>query len=71
MKIIDDDSIEVTLHDSQALIQIINANTTYCAWPRGGGKTGGGIGPRFLHLSEVMPRSQVLLVSDTYERLLE
>jgi hypothetical protein len=69
MKIIDDDSIEVTLHDSQALIQIINANTTYCAWPRGGGKTGGGIGPRFLHLSEVMPRSQVLLVSDTYERL--
>jgi hypothetical protein len=48
----------VDLHDSQALIQIINANTTYCAWPRGGGKTGGGIGPRFLHLSEVMPRSQ-------------
>jgi hypothetical protein len=63
------DSIEVNLHDSQALIQIINANTTYCAWPRGGGKTGGGIGPRFLRLSEVMPRSQTLLVSDTYERL--
>lgn len=69
MKTIDAESIEVTLHDSQALIQIINANTTYCAWPRGGGKTGGGIGPRFLHLSEIMPRSQVLLFSDTYERL--
>jgi hypothetical protein len=65
-----DDSISVDLHDSQALIQIINANTTYCAWQRGGGKTGGGIGPRFVHLSEVMPRSQVLLFSDTYERLL-
>jgi FtsZ-binding cell division protein ZapB len=59
----------VHLHNSQALIQIINANTTYCTWQRGGGKTGGGIGPRFLHLSEVMPRSQVLLFSDTYDRL--
>jgi FtsZ-binding cell division protein ZapB len=63
------DCVNVDLHDSQALIQIINANTTYCAWPRAGGKTGGGIGPRFLHLSEVMPRSQVLLFTDTYERL--
>ncbi len=57
------------LHDSQALIQIINANVTYCAWQRGGGKTGGGIGPRIQRLSQLMPRSQHLLFSDTYERL--
>lgn len=64
-----DDSKVVRLHNSQAMIQIINANTTYCLWQRAGGKTGGGIGPRFLHLSEVMPRAQVLLFSDTYDRL--
>lgn len=64
-----DDSIEITLHDSQALIQVINANVTYCAWQRAGGKTGGGIGPRVLRLSEIMPRSQCLLFSDTYDRL--
>jgi hypothetical protein len=60
---------EVKLHNSQAMIQIINANTTYCAWQRAGGKTGGGIGPRLQRLSEVMPRSQILLFSDSYERL--
>lgn len=65
-----ENALEVTLHDSQALIQIINANITYCAWPRGGGKTGGGIGPRLQHLSNIMPRTQVLLFSDTYERLM-
>ena len=69
MTINQDDTKIVKLHDSQAMIQIINANTTYCTWQRGGGKTGGGIGPRFLHLSEVMPKSQVLLFSDTYDRL--
>ena len=53
------------------MIQIINANTTYCAWQRAGGKTGGGIGPRFLHLSEIMPRSQVILFTDTFKRLKE
>lgn len=63
------DSIQVTLHESQADIITINPNTLYAAWQRGGGKTGGGIGPRFLHLSEVMPRSQVLLFTDTYDRL--
>jgi hypothetical protein len=63
------DSIQVTLHDSQADIITMNPNTLYAVWQRGGGKTGGGIGPRFLHLSEVMPRSQVLLFSDTYDRL--
>jgi FtsZ-binding cell division protein ZapB len=60
---------EVTLHNSQAMIQIINANTTYCTWQRGGGKTGGGIGPRIQRLMEVMPRSQILLFSDTFDRL--
>ncbi len=65
------DSVQVTLHNSQALIQIINANVTYCAWPRAGGKTGGGIGPRLQYLSETMPRAQILLFSDTYERLVD
>ncbi|MEX6689309.1 hypothetical protein QTN47_17500 [Danxiaibacter flavus] len=65
----ENDSVTVKLNRSQALIQIINAGTTYCLWPRAGGKTGGGIGPRIQRLSEVMPRSQILLVSDTYERL--
>ncbi|MCK9402903.1 MAG: hypothetical protein M0Q26_05860 [Chitinophagaceae bacterium] len=63
------DQVEVTLNDSQALITLVNANTTYCLWPRAGGKTSGGIGPRILRLSEVMPRSQILIFSDTYERL--
>ena len=65
----DHNSLDVRLHDSQALIQIINANVTYCAWQRGGGKTGGGIGPRIQRLSQMLPRSQHLLFSDTYERL--
>src|SRR3954447_20338673 len=65
------DSVNVPLHDSQALIQLINANVTYCAWPRAGGKTGGGIGPRLQPLSEAMPRAQILLFSDTYERLVD
>lgn len=63
------DSIEVTLNNSQAMIQLINANVTYCAWARAGGKTGGGIGPRLMHLNNTMPRSQVLLFTDTYDRL--
>ena len=63
------DSISVTLNNSQAMVQIINANTTYCAWQRGSGKTGGGIGPRLMHLNNVMPKSQILLFSDTYDRL--
>jgi len=63
------DSVEINLNDSQADIQIVNANTTYALWPRAGGKTGGGIVPRILRLDKVMPRSQILIVSDTYERL--
>lgn len=62
-------SIQVKLHNSQALIQMINATITYCLWQRAGGKTGGGIGPRVLKLMEVMPRSQVLIFTDTYDRL--
>lgn len=60
---------EVDLNRSQALVQLINANVTYCPWPRASGKTSGGIGPRVLRLSEVMPRSQTLLLADTYERI--
>jgi hypothetical protein len=60
---------ETVLVRSQALVHLINANVAYCVWPRAGGKTSGGIGPRILHLSEVMPRAQVLLVADSFERI--
>jgi hypothetical protein len=63
------DIAEVDLHDSQGLIQVVNPNVLYALWQRAGGKTGGGIGPRFVHLNNVMPRSQILLFSDTYDRL--
>jgi hypothetical protein len=69
MQQFDDDSINVDLLPSQARVQIINANTTYCAYQRGGGKTQGVFGPRIQRLSEVMPRTQCLLATDTYERL--
>jgi hypothetical protein len=54
---------------SQQLLHLVNPNVAYCMWPRGGGKTSGGIGPRIVHLSEVMPRSQVIIFSDTFERI--
>lgn len=60
---------ETNLNRSQALIHIINANVCYNTWPRAGGKTSGGIGPRILHLSETMPRSQIGLICDTFERI--
>jgi hypothetical protein len=60
---------ETDLVRSQALVHLINAHVCYCVWPRAAGKTSGGIGPRVLHLSEVMPRSQILLVADTFERI--
>lgn len=65
------DSIEVDLLPSQALIHIVNAKVTYALWQRAGGKTSGGIAPRVDHLNKVMPRCQVLLVTDTYERLMD
>lgn len=63
------DTIQINLHPSQAMLQIINPNTAYCLFPRSGGKTGGVIAPRLQHLDLKMPRCQILLVSDTYERL--
>lgn len=57
------------LNRSQGLIHIVNANVTYFAGPRASGKTSGGIAPRLNHLSEVMPRAQIGLVSDKYERI--
>lgn len=41
----------------------------YGLWPRAGGKTSGGIGPRVERLSQIMPRSQTLLVADSFERI--
>lgn len=56
------------LNEPQALVHLINANKTYCAWGRGTGKTSGVLGPRLLHLTEVMPRCQIGFITDTYER---
>lgn len=60
---------ETTLNRTQALIKIINANVLFCLAPRASGKTSGGIGPRILHLSEKMPRAQIGLIADTFERI--
>jgi hypothetical protein len=68
-ELLNPDIKETELNRSQALVHLINANVTYCLWPRASGKTSGGIGPRILHLSEVMPRSQVLMVADSFERI--
>lgn len=62
-------SNEVILHPSQWKIHVVNANVTYCPWSRSAGKTTGGIGPRLNHLRKVMPRSQSIFYSDTYERI--
>lgn len=59
----------IDLTKSQALIHEYNANVTYATWARNSGKTSAGIGLRVLRLSQVMPRAQVLLYSDTFERL--
>lgn len=63
------DASVINLTKSQALIHTINANVTYCTWARNSGKSSAGIGLRVLRLSEVMPRSQVILYADTFERL--
>src|SRR5690242_12064016 len=63
------DTSVINLTKSQSLIHLVNAQTTYCVWARNSGKTSAGIGLPVLHLSEVMPRAQVLLYSDTFERL--
>jgi hypothetical protein len=63
------DCIEADLVRSQALIHLINAKITVGVFPRAGGKTSGGIGPRIVNLMEKMPRAQVGLVTDTYERM--
>jgi hypothetical protein len=54
---------------TQQMAHTINANTTYVLCPRAGGKTMYIIGLRLQRLNQVMPRCQVLLFSDTYERL--
>lgn len=57
---------EAALNKPQALIHAVNANKTYCMWGRGTGKSNGGLGPRSLHLFNVMPRAQVGLVCPSY-----
>jgi hypothetical protein len=63
------DVIEVEILPSQADLHIVNPKVAYVLWQRAGGKTSGGIAPRIDHLNRVMPKSQILLVTDTYDRL--
>lgn len=63
-----EDVMEIQLSESQFNLKAVNANVTYALWPRGSGKTTA-IGDRVEHLSEVMPKSQLLLFSDTFKRL--
>lgn len=60
----------IKLTKSQALLKLVNPNVCYALWPRAAGKTNA-IGDRVEHLSETMPRSQILLFSDTFKRLEE
>lgn len=60
----------IKLGKSQALLKLVNPNVAYCTWPRATGKTSA-LGDRVEHLSETMPRAQILLFSDTYKRLEE
>jgi hypothetical protein len=59
---------ETFFNASQSLIHLINANVCHNLWPRAEGKTSGGAGRRLVRLSQVMPRSQCILYTDTYER---
>lgn len=60
----------VQLTRSQAQLKLINPNVAYVLWPRAAGKTNA-IGDRVEHLSEMMPKAQILLFSDTFKRLEE
>jgi len=60
----------IVLSPSQASIKLVNSNVCYALWPRGAGKTNA-LGDRIEHLSEVMPRAQILLYADTFKRLEE
>ena len=60
----------IGLSGSQWKIKAVNPNTLYALMPRGSGKTFM-IGDRVEELSEVMPRSQILLGGDTFARLEE
>lgn len=59
---------QVYLNRSQAIINLVNPNVCHVMAPRASGKTSI-IGARLVHLNKVMPRSQILLYSDTFERL--
>lgn len=59
---------ETFFNRSQSLIHIVNANVTHSLWPRAEGKTSGGSGRRLIHLSQVMPRSQCIIYTDTFKR---
>jgi hypothetical protein len=65
-----EDSKIIQLTPSQAKLKLVNANVTYALMPRGAGKTNA-LGDRVDHLSQIMPRSQILLYADTFKRLEE
>lgn len=62
-------NVEINLLPWQADVHAINAHYTLGLCARATGKTIGGIALRVQRLSQVMPGCQVLLFSDTYERL--
>lgn len=55
---------------SQSLVKLVNANVCYLVAPRASGKTFA-IGDRIEQLNDAMPRSQIILFSDTFKRLEE
>jgi hypothetical protein len=59
---------DVNLNRSQAIIDLVNPNVMHMMAPRANGKTSI-IGDRLMKLNKKMPRCQVVLYSDTFERL--
>jgi hypothetical protein len=55
---------------SQTILKLVNPNVCYVIAPRASGKTFM-IGDRIDQLNDAMPRSQILLFSDTFKRLEE
>lgn len=60
------DNRNIRLNRPQLILHKVNAKKTYILWARAGGKSGGGIGPRSMHLVTIMPGAQIGLVVPSY-----
>src|SRR5438874_11568334 len=70
MQQINAEAAHITPNKSQSKVKLVNANVCYFIAPRASGKTHA-IGDRIEQLNDAMPRSQIILFSDTFKRLEE